>query len=171
MRRFFLSFLLIGFLARAEMKTSFQCSRPELQRRECRLKAMNYDIYFNWEKVRLNNGVWRAIVEIPGAQKKSQWKKVRFFSLSQRYFIELLVWDEPRGGAQVSSLNWHLLEVTGVRARPLFSKVVQKRRSVLGEPGQFYYDRIEKFGLRTVERSKTKKSKLRWYLGHQSGEF
>ena len=146
------------------------CSKDELKTKNCFLSLFvspyQYKIFLSYEKIRLNNGVWRSLSEIPKHGKEVEWEQVKVIKKNGRLLLQLFLWG-LQGYGEVQSLYWDIYEIKGVQMSRVLSEVIQKRRKNITKwrTRSFLYDKKEQFGL------KTEGSSIKWFVKHRTGQF
>lgn len=159
--------------ADAASSSQLKCSAEKLEQKNCVLRAANYTIELADKKILLNDGTWRAVEEMPLYEAKSvQWDLARLRILQGRLLIELKMWDEPSGEAEIQSLHWFVLQADkGAKLERLLHQVISKRRKTSSGQGEavkkvVLQDKVEPHGLKPI-----KDNKIHWWAGREKGEL
>lgn len=146
---------------------SFSCSQESLKNKDCYLNAFHYSIYFSAQKIRLNNGRWRSLLDMPTHGKEVDWHAIRIFQKNRRLFLEFFLWAIKEYG-KVQSLFWDVYEIKGVQMSRMLSKIIQKRRKNITEwkTTHYIYDQKVNYGLHALE-----DGKIQWFVKNKNGIF
>lgn len=148
-------------------RNSSECNQTELSLKDCALSDGNYKIHFFGSKLILNDGTWRAIAKIPLEGKMINWKSIKVKNIKKRKLIEMYLWSDPIGEAQVQSLHWFILQLRGVQYTIIVDKVVQKK-TILNKEGKVtkrVSDKMVRHGLQAD------KNHLYWYYKREKNKF
>ncbi|RME14268.1 MAG: hypothetical protein D6797_09210 [Bdellovibrio sp.] len=119
-------------------ESSLNCSAQSLQSKSCELQYRKYFIYLRPQKIHFDNKVDKKIYDFPAFGEGVEWKSARLVSFGNRLFLEIEVWGQPRGEAQVQDLKWVVYEITKKDLLKKIEKVVQKRKQI--KKKLFVYD-------------------------------
>lgn len=153
---------------RKSLKLNISSCLPEgLRNKDCYLSAFNYNIYFGAEKIRLSDGRWRSLVDMPKHGKGVEWHAIRLFEKNQRFFLEFFLWALQEYG-KVQSLFWDIYEIKGIQMKKVLSEIVQKRRKNITDWKniRYIYDKKVNHGLKAL-----KDGKIQWFVKNKKGVF
>ncbi len=124
------------------VKSKKKCDSSELELKNCLLHTLGVKLHFAEDKILVHDGVWRTIEAIPLTGKLTEWKDIQLQKIGSQLYIEIWIWTEPSGDAEVQNLNWYILEINSRKLTLVFSESVQKRsRNLTFEKGHYFYDK------------------------------
>lgn len=141
------------------------CTSRELQRKDCRLHSGLYNLRLLDKTVAWTDGTWRTVDPLPLVGAQIEWEKAQFHFLGGRPILQLWIWDQGTGEAQVGSLHWYIADAERRRLTILAEGVVRKRRrkSDVGEPTRYLLDGLVSHGLKA-----RRGGGLEWRLGSET---
>ncbi|MCB0407535.1 MAG: hypothetical protein KDD34_04970 [Bdellovibrionales bacterium] len=163
----FILFFSLGVQAKSTSVS--QCSKNELQRKDCLLHMNNSSYRFNHNHLSIVTKTWKAVHDLPLSGESLDWESVRVFDLMGRRFYEFKIWGDFETEAKIQSLHWFLVELEGTKATLKLDKIIQKRRPILNGEGtvtdRYLKDKQEKH--QVVAKNK----KIIWLMGSDKGEL
>lgn len=156
---------------KGKARNSVRCTKKELGLKSCKLQLEAYRLSLSPEKITIDNDVWKEVHPLPLVGEKVTWQRVQLRRLKKRWIVEVEMWTEPEGEAEVQDLHWVVFELKNVKWNKHVEEVIQKRRRRLQEAQaanriRFQSDGKEKYGL-TLKKS----GKISWRVGKLHGDF
>lgn len=147
------------------VKSHTQCSRLELERRDCHLLLKPYDVRISRLKVTWFDGTWTNIADAPMSDEKNEWDKMALEKIEDRLILQFWIWDAGKGEAKVQSLHWIVGEFKDKNFVTRLDQIVRKREVKNTQPVSYTYDRPIPHSLKKT------KSGVQWTVGHDSGSI
>jgi len=148
-----------------------QCQSKELKLQNCEIKLDEAEYSISSTSVRIFDGTWRGVVDLPKTEKVTEWENLKLRSLGDRKILIWKVWREEDSAPKLDleSLHWVLLEIKGIKMNLLLDKIIQKRRRKSPEaeeqPSRFLKGTLEAHRLYLQDED------LKWKVAHQEGEI
>lgn len=142
------------------------CSAASLDRKNCILEAGKHRLQFRDDTINSYDGVHRRLIKLPIAGHQVEWKSINKVSFGNRNFILVEIWDAPARSSQVSVLQWLVYEIEGVNLELKLSKIIQRRKAVVGS-----FKNNKKYEMDKVFEHRIYKvnNQIHWTTGFKSG--
>jgi hypothetical protein len=152
--------LLLPHTAMAANKLS--CTAREIQRRDCKLNYVSYEIRLLPDTVVRDDGTWHTVDPMPLAGEGVDWEKIRVDVYQGWPVLQFWLWDKGTGEAQVQQLHWYVVDGQKANLKTLAENIVRRRR-IRPPEGEidpeelkktkpvFIYDGMEKHDLKVLK--------------------
>jgi len=145
------------------------CSAKARQLKNCRLKFGPTGIQITSDKILFNDKVWRWVHDLPLKGDFADWEKIEARSVGKDRLLQLWIWGEPQGEAQVQDLHWFVLSFAPNRVEQKVDQVVRRRRLNMEKSNdaktKYIYDPEEKHGL------KPSSTQVYWFVRDRRGRL
>jgi hypothetical protein len=167
----FLALTVAGFVAvsPAVARTKRSCVSKELRLKSCRLLYKNAKYNFSNTALRIHDGTWRGVVDLPHAEDTTDWHTLKVRDKEGKRLLEFKAWRRAASAPdlELENLHWMVFELQGTTLNMLVDKKIRlRRRQTVAEdqaPNQFLNGKLDSHLILVED------GKLLWKVGHKKG--
>lgn len=136
------------------------CSKKQRELQDCKLQLDKFPVHIWKDKIILRGPVEREMISMKLAGF-AEWDAVNGQALGGRHFLEVILWSQPVGEAEVASAVSYLYEIKPGQIDKRLERTIQKRKVKSG--GGYEYDK------RSPVKLKLQSGRVHWLSGKESG--
>lgn len=161
--------LLTLSVALAEDKTN--CVSKELSLKSCLLRLEKSELNFSESAVRVYDGTWREVTDLPAVDETTDWKSVKLRKLGELKLVEMKVWQEEKSAPtlDLEALHWRVFTLEGTNLNLQQDRIIQRRRrksETEATPASRYLN-----GSLESHRLILEGGEVFWKVGHSKGKL
>lgn len=157
------------FTSPAWARGKSSCISKELRLKSCRLSFQEAEYNLSRTGLRIHDGTWRGVVQLPFVDETTDWHSVKIREKQDTRILEMKAWRRAASAPdlELENLHWMIFELSGTNLNLLADKVVRLRRRQMVSEGQEPHKFLN--GKLDAHLILVEDGKLLWKVGHKKG--